>query len=270
MDLRNDDLEKRNLNLEYKNKANEEKFLDDMIRASEKETDDDILNNNTATLKPYSTNGITTPKSDSPTSTDTSKKKITRDEIINSVIEQAKKFTKDDPQQVKQEKAESRKVEYSDVAKTINWASEYSKQPIEINEKKIRKYLKFFNDLPELIKLREKKIISGEVKPESNYLEINQLPNLDFLKGTKSDNKNLLVMIDYKMQEMDFYHRNLTIILAYLKNYMYMGYQFLMLKYCYKFSEKDLRKVTNFKNLENLDNVLIDYIYKKLVEEANN
>lgn len=278
MNLRDEDLERENLNLEYKSKANEEKFLDDVIRATEKETDENISNNNTATLKSYSTNSTTTPKSDSNSTTDTPKKKFTRDEIYESIINQAKEITKDEtksiePQLNKQKQDESQKeksknVKYSDVSKTIPWVNEYSKQPIKITENRIRKYLKYYKDLPALMKLREQKIVDGIAKPESNFLEIDELPDLKFLKGTTEDKQNFLAIVDYKMQEMKFYYTNLTLTLAYLKNYMYMGYQFIMLKYCYNFTEKQLKEVTNFKNLDGLDKVLIDYIYKKLQEEG--
>ena len=118
------------------------------------------------------------------------------------------------------------------------------------------------------MKLREQKIVSGESKPESSYLQIDELPDLKFLKGTNEDKQNFLAIVDYKMQEMKFYYTNLTLTLAYLKNYMYMGYQFIMLKYCYNFTEKQLREVTNYTNMDKLDKVLIYYIYKKLLEES--
>ena len=273
MNLRDEDLERNPLNLEYKNKANEEKFLDDVIRATLKETtEDNATSANTSTTT--STN--TTAESDSTNTTP--KKKITRDEIYQAIIDQAKKIKKDEQQQDKQrtdeqekntsQKNMSKKVEYSDISKTIPWVNEYSKQPIKINENKIRKYLKYYKDLPALMKLREQKIVSGESKPESSYLQIDELPDLKFLKGTNEDKQNFLAIVDYKMQEMKFYYTNLTLTLAYLKNYMYMGYQFIMLKYCYNFTEKQLREVTNYTNMDKLDKVLIYYIYKKLLEES--
>ena len=116
--------------------------------------------------------------------------------------------------------------------------------------------------------LRAQKIMDGIAKPESEYLQIDELPDLKFLKGTNEEKQNFLAIVDYKMQEMKFYYTNLTLTLAYLKNYMYMGYQFIMLKYCYNFTEKQLREVTNYTNMDKLDKVLIDYIYKKLLEES--
>jgi len=276
MNLRDEDLERNSLNLEYKNKANEEKFLDDVIRATLKETTED----NATSANASTTNTTATAESDSePHSTNTTpKKKITRDEIYQAIIDQAKEITKDDSQQDKQETNEqeknafqknmSKKVKYSDISKTIPWLNEYSKQPIKINENKIRKYLKYYKDLPALMKLREQKIVSGIEKPESSFLQIDELPDLKFLKGSTEDKQNFLAIIDYKMQEMKFYYTNLTLTLAYLKNYMYMGYQFIMLKYCYNFTEKQLREVTNYTNMDKLDKVLIDYIYKKLLEES--
>lgn len=269
MNLRDEDLERKDLNLEYKNKTNEEKFLDDVIRATLKETtEDDATSANTSTAT-----STTTTTTESNSTNTTPKKKITRDEIYQAIIDQAKEITKDEKQENEQEKNASqknmsKKVEYSDISKTIPWVNEYSKQPIKINENKIRKYLKYYKDLPALMKLREQKIVSGIEKPESSFLQIDELPDLKFLKGTTEDKQNFLAIVDYKMQEMKFYYTNLTLTLAYLKNYMYMGYQFLMLKYCYNFTEKQLREVTNYTNMDKLDKVLIDYIYKKLLEES--
>ena len=269
MNLRDEDLERNSLNLEYKNKTNEEKFLDDVIRATLKETtEDDATSANTSTAT-----STTTTTTESNSTNTTPKKKITRDEIYQAIIDQAKEITKDEKQENEQEKNASqknmsKKVEYSDISKTIPWVNEYSKQPIKINENKIRKYLKYYKDLPALMKLREQKIVSGIEKPESSFLQIDELPDLKFLKGTTEDKQNFLAIVDYKMQEMKFYYTNLTLTLAYLKNYMYMGYQFIMLKYCYNFTEKQLREVTNYTNMDKLDKVLIDYIYKKLLEES--
>ena len=272
MNLRDEDLERNSLNLDYKNKANEEKFLDDVIRATLKETTEDTTTSENPNTQ-VTTNTTTTAESDSDTANVTPKKKITRDEIYQAILDQAKEITKDEQKADEQkqndsQKNMSKKVEYSDVSKTIPWVNEYSKQPIKINENKIRKYLKYYKDLPALMKLREQKIVSGESKPESSYLQIDELPDLKFLKGTNEDKQNFLAIVDYKMQEMKFYYTNLTLTLAYLKNYMYMGYQFIMLKYCYNFTEKQLREVTNYTNMDKLDKVLIYYIYKKLLEES--
>ena len=279
MNLRDEDLERNSLNLEYKNKANEEKFLDDVIRATLKETTEDTtISANPNTSVTTNTNTTTESNSDTDSVNTSPKKKITRDEIYQAILDQAKKIKKDEQQQDKQrtdeqekntsQKNMSKKVEYSDVSKTIPWVNEYSKQPIKINENKIRKYLKYYKDLPALMKLREQKIVSGIEKPESSFLQIDELPDLKFLKGTNEEKQNFLAIVDYKMQEMKFYYTNLTLTLAYLKNYMYMGYQFIMLKYCYNFTEKQLREVTNYTNMDKLDKVLIDYIYKKLLEES--
>lgn len=269
MNLRDEDLEKNPLNLEYKNKANEEKFLDDVIRATLKETTEDTtISANPNTSVTTNTNTTTESNSDTDSVNTSPKKKITRDEIYQAILDQAKEITKDESKSDEQKQNMSKKVEYSDVSKTIPWVNEYSKQPIKINENKIRKYLKYYKDLPALMKLREQKIVSGIEKPESSFLQIDELPDLKFLKGTTEDKQNFLAIVDYKMQEMKFYYTNLTLTLAYLKNYMYMGYQFLMLKYCYNFTEKQLREVTNYTNMDKLDKVLIDYIYKKLLEES--
>lgn len=243
MNSRNDDsLEKENLNFIYKDKTNNENFLDKVIRAEMKGTIDDETTSDKASTK--------------------SKKKLTKDDIIKSVMEQAKQIKRDD----KTEEVKST-AKYSDVAKTIPWLREYKRQPIEINKERIRTYLKYYKDLPNLIKLRENKILNGESKPENKYLEINKLENFDFLKDSSIDKDNFLMFVDYKLSEMYFYNKNLMVILEYLKKYMFISYQFIILKYYFALNEKEMILATNIKKQENMDNIIIDYIYEKLIEE---
>lgn len=261
--MSDDSRKDEDLNFKYKDQTNEERFLDNVIRASEKESDETGANN---------TNKTATDTSTDPSTADTSKKKITKEEIMKSVMEQAKQIKRDDKTETigkTQLGTSNSKVQYSDVAKTISWFNEYTKQPIEVTRERVRTYLKYYKDLPKLIKLREQKIISGEAKPESKYLEPHKLPTLEFLNGSKVDKHNFLLKVDYKMCEMDFYNRNLIITLEYLKKYMFMGYQFLMLKYYFNFEETELIKSTNIKQIDYMDKILIDYIYEKLIEERN-
>ena len=96
---KDDSLEKGNLNYIYKKQTEDERFLDKVIRAESKGTISDEQNLN-----------------------DTSpKKKITKDEIIKSVLEQAKHYKRDD---------EKQQSKYKDIAKVIPWFSEYKKQPV--------------------------------------------------------------------------------------------------------------------------------------------
>lgn len=230
----------KDLNFIYKEQTDDEKFLDKVIRTETKGT-------------------ISEEQESSDDST--SKKKITRDEIIKSAMEQAKSSKRDD---------EKQETKYSDVAKVIPWFSEYKKQPISVTRERIRTYLKYFKDLPQLIKLREEKLMNGEVKPESKTIEPNKLENLEFLDKYEIDKKNFMQSVDYKLNEMIFYYSNLKLSLLHMKKYMFLGYQLLTLKYDYNFSTSDLKKTTNIENVEYIENVLINYLYEKLVEENNN
>ena len=230
----------KDLNFIYKEQTNDEKFLDKVIRAETKGT---------------------ISEEQEPSDDSTSKKKITRDEIIKSAMEQAKSSKRDD---------EKQETKYSDVAKVIPWFSEYKKQPISVTRERIRTYLKYFKDLPQLIKLREEKLMNGEVKPESKTIEPNRLESLEFLDKYEIDKKNFMQSVDYKLNEMIFYYSNLKLSLLHMKKYMFLGYQLLTLKYDYNFSTSDLKKTTNIENVEYIENVLINYLYEKLVEENNN
>lgn len=236
MDSRKDDsLEKENLNFVYKDQTNEERFLDKVIRAESKGT-----------------------ISDEQDTTSKSKKKITKDEIIKSVMEQAKQVKRDDDKQ---------ETKYSDVAKVIPWYSEYKKQPISITKGRIRTYLGYYKDLPGLIKLREEKLMTGESKPESRTIEPNKLNNLDFLEDYNIDKLEFMQSVDYKLNEMIFYYRNLKIYLNFLKKYMFMGYQLLLFKYYYEFKDEDLRRATYITNIDFIESIIINYLYEKLLEE---
>lgn len=228
----------KDLNFIYKEQTNDERFLDQVIRAESKGAISDEQNTNQ------------------------SKKKITRDEIIKSAMEQAKTSKRDDDKQETSPK-------YSDVAKTIPWFSEYKKQPINITRERIRQYLGYLKDLPKLIKLREQQLMTGEVKPESKTIEPNKLENLDFLNEYHLDKKKFMQSVDYKLNEMIFYNTTLKLNLHHMKKYMFIGYQLLLLKYYYKFSDSDLHRATNIENLDHIENVLVNYLYEKLIEENN-
>lgn len=238
MDTRKDDsFEKDNLNFIYNEQTDDERFLDKVIRAESKGTISDEDNSST------------------------SNKKITKDEIIKSVMEQAKQIKRDDDKQ---------EIKYSDIAKTIPWFNEYKKQPITITRERVKTYLRYYKDLPNLIKLRSQKLIRGESKPESKVIQPNKLENLDFLKDYEIDKLKFLQSVDYKLNEMIFYRTNLGLTLQHMKKYMFIGYQLLMLKYYYNFSVEDLKKATNIENIEYMENVLVNYLYEKLLEENNN
>lgn len=157
---------------------------------------------------------------------------------------------------------------YTNVNKKNPWFAEYKKQTITVTKEKIRVYLKNYKDLDKLIKYRKKKIESGKIKPESNELNIGDFENYDFLEDSTIDEKTFLTSTDYKIQEMEFYQKELMMILEYLKKYIFVSYQFLVLKYYLKLSNEDLKIATNIDKTEYIDNSIIDYIYQKLCEEA--
>ena len=228
MDIRNEEETSRekDLNFRYKYLTEEEKFIDNvMTEESEKESDKK-----------------------------TTEHKITKEDIINSVMEQVKKVKRDDKTQ-----------EPSNMNK---WFNEYQKQPITINKERVQTYLENYEDLEKLIKFREDKLVSGEVKPESKTLEINNISNLDFLEKSNINKEEFFSKVDYKLREMKFYYRNLSFLLRNLKTYGFLVYQFVAFKYFLKLSEKDIQKLTPFKNLDYLDNLSINYFKNKLVEEA--
>lgn len=156
------------------------------------------------------------------------------------------------------------------VDKKIPWFAEYKKQTITVTKEKIRAYLKNYKDLDKLIKYRKKKIMSGKIKPKSSELNIENFENYDFLEDSIIDEETFLISTDYKIQEMEFYRKELMMILEYLKKYIFVSYQFLVLKYYLKLSNEDLKIATNIEKTEYTDNAIIDYIYQKLCEEAKN
>lgn len=228
MDIRNEEETSRekDINFRYKDLTEEEKFI----------------------------NNVMTENSEKGSDKKTTEHKITKQDIINSVMEQVKKVKRDDKTQ-----------ELSNMDK---WFSEYQKQPITINKERVQTYLENYEDLEKLIKFRENKLVSREVKPESKTLEINNISNLDFLEKSNISKEEFFSKVDYKLREMKFYFRNLSFLLRNLKTYGFLVYQFVAFKYFLKLSEKDIQKLTPFKNLDYLDNLSINYLKNKLVEEA--
>lgn len=228
MDIRNEEETSRekDLNFRYKDLTEEEKFIDNVMTEENKNDSDKKITEH----------------------------KITKQDIINSVMEQVKKVKRDDKTQ-----------ETSNMDK---WFNEYQKQPITINKERIQTYLENYEDLEKLIKFRENKLVSGEVKPESKTLEINNISNLDFLEKSNINKEEFFSKVDYKLREMKFYYRNLSFLLRNLKTYGFLVYQFIAFKYFLKLNEKDIQKLTPFKNLDYLDNLSINYLKNKLVEEA--
>ena len=159
---------------------------------------------------------------------------------------------------------------YTNENKKDSWFAEYKKQTITVTKEKIRAYLKNYKDLDKLIKYRKKKIMSGKIKPESNELNLGDFEDYDFLEESVIDEQTFLTSTDYKIQEMEFYQKELMMIFEYLKKYIFVSYQFLVLKYYLKLSNEDLKMATNIEKTEYTDNAIIEYIYQKLCEEAKN
>ena len=153
---------------------------------------------------------------------------------------------------------------------TSPWFAEYKKQRITITKDKIRAYLRNYKDLGKLIRYRKEKIERGEIKPESHELNFNDFENYNFLEESVIDKETFLTSTDYKIQEMEFYQKELMMILKYLKKYIFVSYQFLVLKYYLKISDENLKIATNIEKTDYIDNVIIEYIYQKLCEEAKN
>lgn len=224
MDLRDDDL-----NLVYGDKTNEEKFLDNVILAGN--IGDDSTNSN---VKPS--------------------KKITRDDIYQSVMNQAKEQKKE--------------IKYSDVSKKIPWFQEYKKQSITVTPKKIRAYLRNYNDLDKLIEYRKEQLLKGNVKPVSKSLGVDKDTLKELIEKTKLSKNEFAIGVDYKLQEMEFYKLNLTMMLGYLRYYEFMAFQFVVMRYFLKLNDAQINQLTQFHNLQAMDNHTIDYLVSKLSEEA--
>lgn len=225
MNIREEDSREKELDYRYKDLTEEEKFVDKAMLEEESFNEDNP------------------------------KHKITKEDIMKSVMEQVKKVKRDDEtQEVKKEENDQ-------------WFNEYQKQPIEINKDRVRVYLESYNDLDELIKYREENLISGKIKPESKLLEIEKIKDFNFLNNSNMSKEDFYSKVDYKLREMKFYRLNLGMLIRNLKLYGFLVYQFVALKYFLNLDSKTLKDLIPFKNLEYLDNLAVEYLTNKLVEE---
>ena len=231
------DNKKDNLNFNYK------KLLDDKILF------DNVLNTNEK---------------------DFNKKEIITEMIKGNISDLVKNQLNINKRNDLQEMSYKDNKNYTNENKKDTWFAEYKKQTITVTKEKIRAYLKNYKDLDKLIKYRKKKIMSGKIKPESNELNLGDFEDYDFLEESVIDEQTFLTSIDYKIQEMEFYQKELMMILEYLKKYIFVSYQFLVLKYYLKLSNEELKMATNIEKTEYTDNAIIEYIYQKLCEEAKN
>lgn len=231
------DNKKDNLNFNYKKISEDEILLDNVLNTNEK---------------------------------DINKKEIITEMIKGNISDLVKNQLNSNQRDDLQENAYTDSENYTNVNKKTNWFAEYKKQTITVTKEKIRAYLRNYKDLDKLIKYRKKKIKSGKIKPESNELNIRDFENYDFLEDSIIDEETFLISTDYKIQEMEFYQKELMMILKYLKKYIFVSYQFLLLKYYLKLSNEDLKIATNIEKTEYIDNAIIEYIYQKLCEEAKN
>ena len=231
------DNKKDNLNFNYKKISEDEILLDNVLNTNEK---------------------------------DINKKEIITEMIKGNISDLVKNQLNPNQRDDLQEKAYTDSENYINANKKIPWFAEYKKQTITVTKEKIRAYLRNYKDLDKLIRYRKKKIKSGKIKPESNELNIRDFENYDFLEDSIIDEETFLISTDYKIQEMEFYQKELMMILKYLKKYIFVSYQFLVLKYYLKLSNEDLKIATNIEKTEYIDNAIIEYIYQKLCEEAKN
>lgn len=199
-----------------------------------------------------------------------SKKEIVTEMIKGNISELVKNQLNINKRDDLQENSYTNNENHSRVSENTSWLEEYKKQTITITKDKIRAYLKNYKDLEKLIKYRKQKIKSGKIKAESKELDINNIENYNFLKESLVDKQIFLISTDYKIQEMEFYKKELMMILKYLKKYIFISYQFLVLKYCLKLTEEELKLATNIDNTKYIDDVIIEYIYQKLCEEDKN
>ena len=160
-------------------------------------------------------------------------------------------------------------VNYKEIAKVIPWFTAYSKQPIEVNAIKVRAYLKNFNSLDDLIKLRTKQILNHSTKAESKIIDFDEdLTNYEFLDDLSMSEDEFKVFLDYKIYEMKFYRKYLPIYLDSLKHCLLLIYQFIVCKHFVKLDDKNTELITCLKNINDVDNAIINYLVEQLQEEA--
>ena len=160
-------------------------------------------------------------------------------------------------------------VNYKEIAKVIPWFTAYSKQPIEVNAMKVRAYLKNFNSLDDLIKMRTKQILNHSVKAESKIIDFDEdLTNYEFLDDLSMSEDEFKVLLDYKIYEMKFYRKYLPIYLDSLKHCLLLIYQFIVCKYFVKLDDKSTELITCLRNINDVDNAIINYLVEQLQEEA--
>ena len=160
-------------------------------------------------------------------------------------------------------------VNYKEIAKVIPWFTAYSKQPIEVNATKVRAYLKNFNSLDELIKMRTKQILNHSAKAESKIIDFDEdLTNYEFLDDLSMSEDEFKVLLDYKIYEMKFYRKYLPIYLDSLKHCLLLIYQFIVCKYFVKLDDKSTELITCLRNINDVDNAIINYLVEQLQEEA--
>ena len=160
-------------------------------------------------------------------------------------------------------------VNYKEIAKVIPWFTAYSKQPIEVNAIKVRAYLKNFNSLDDLIKLRTKQILNHSTKAESKIIDFDEdLTNYEFLDDLSMSEDEFKVLLDYKIYEMKFYRKYLPIYLDSLKHCLLLIYQFIVCKYFVKLDDKSTELITCLRNINDVDNAIINYLVEQLQEEA--
>ncbi|MDD7102880.1 MAG: hypothetical protein PUI50_05450, partial [Firmicutes bacterium] len=94
------------------------------------------------------------------------------------------------------------------------------------------------------------------------------LTNYEFLDDLNMSEDEFKVLLDYKIYEMKFYRKYLPIYLDSLKHCLLLIYQFIVCKYFVKLDDKSTELITCLRNINDVDNAIINYLVEQLQEEA--
>lgn len=126
----------------------------------------------------------------------------------------------------------------------------------KITQKKIKYYLKNYSNLQQ--KIREREL--SHILYAPSFIE--------WSTGEKTIEKQVLAITnDYKLQEMKFYKNSFDKYLPLLKsapNKKY--YSYLILRYIKQLPKEKIIKILKTKDLQNIENTIIEYLYSNLKE----
>ena len=117
--------------------------------------------------------------------------------------------------------------------------------------------------------MRTKQILNHSAKAESKIIDFDEdLTNYEFLDDLSMSEDEFKVLLDYKIYEMKFYRKYLPIYLDSLKHCLLLIYQFIVCKYFVKLDDKSTELITCLRNINDVDNAIINYLVEQLQEEA--